>query len=170
MKQLLICRHAKSSWKDMNLADIDRPLNKRGKMNAPEMGKLLQQRSLQPDLIVSSPARRAFATAARIAGELDIPKKKIQIEDAVYNSYPAKLVKVVQSFDDVHERVMIVGHNPEITVLANLLGSLHIDNVPTGGIVALDFAVGSWKDVAEEKGQLVFFDFPRKERSLIFIS
>lgn len=170
MKQLLICRHAKSSWKDVDLADIDRPLNKRGKMNAPEMGKRLQQRSLQPDIIVSSPARRAFATAARIAVELDIPKKKIQIEDTVYDSYPAKLVEVVQGFDDVYDRVMIVGHNPEITVLANLLGSLHIDNIPTGGIVALDFEVSSWKDVAEEKGKLVVFDYPRKERCLIFIS
>lgn len=163
MKQLLICRHAKSSWKDINLADIDRPLNKRGRMNAPEMGRRLKHRSLKPDLIVSSPARRAFATAARIGGELDIPRKNIQIADDVYNSYPAKLVKIVQCFNDVHDRVMIVGHNPEITVLANLLGGLHIDNVPTGGIVALNFDVSSWKNVSEEKGDLIFFDYPRKE-------
>lgn len=163
MKQLFICRHAKSSWKDARLADIDRPLNKRGKMNAPEMGKRLKRRSLKPDLIVSSPARRAIATATGIAGELGISRKRILAEDAVYNSYPAKLVKIIQRVDDAHDRVMIVGHNPEITVLANLLGGLHIDNVPTGGIVALDFDVGSWKKVSEEKGILLFFDYPRKK-------
>ena len=162
MKQLLICRHAKSSWKDMSLADIDRPLNKRGKMNAPEMGKRLKRRKMKPDRIVSSPARRAFATAVRISREVDIPRKKIQVVDSVYGSYPAKLVQVIQDFDDRYDRVMLVGHNPEITVLANLLGGLDIDNVPTCGIVALDFDVSAWKNVAEEKGTLVFFDYPRK--------
>lgn len=162
MKQLLVCRHAKSSWKDMTLADIDRPLNKRGRMNAPEMGKRLAKRSMKPDLIVSSPARRAMATAIGIAGELGIAKKRIQVVDALYATYPAKMVAIIQSFDDVYDRVMMVGHNPETTVLVNLLGGLEIDNVPTGGIVALGFDISSWKKVTEGKGSLIFFDYPRK--------
>ncbi|MCL7488760.1 MAG: histidine phosphatase family protein [Desulfobulbaceae bacterium] len=162
MKQLLLCRHAKSSWKYMDLADIDRPLNKRGRKNAPEMGKRLKQRQVKPDRIVSSPARRAFETALAIAGELGIPGKKILVAEEVYGAYPAKLLKLIRNFDNRHDRVMMVGHNPEITILANLLGGLAIDNVPTGGIVALDFPVSSWEKVTEEKGVLVFFDYPKK--------
>ena len=166
MKQLLLCRHAKSSWKDGSLADIDRPLNKRGRKNAPEMGQRLYQRGVVPDLIVSSPARRARKTAEYLAKELGIAKKRIKIINAVYCAYPLKLLEVVNNLDNGSARVMLVGHNPELTVLANLLGGMHLENVPTGGIVALDFAVNSWPEVKEGNGSLVFFDYPRKQDSL----
>ncbi|MDD3619181.1 MAG: histidine phosphatase family protein [Desulfobulbaceae bacterium] len=162
MKRLLLCRHAKSSWKDSSLADIDRPLNKRGKMNAPEMGRRLLERGVKPDLVVSSPARRAYATAVYLAGELGVPEREIRVVEAIYDAYPLKLLEVIHAIDAGHDQVLMVGHNPETTVLANLLGRLRLENVPTCGIVALDFGVRSWEEIEEAQGTLVFFDSPRR--------
>ena len=163
MKHLLLCRHAKSCWKDGTLADRERPLNKRGKQNAPEMGRRLCQRGAVPDLIVSSPARRALHTAKLLARECGIPAKNILLMDEMYDSYPAKLLQLIQRLDNRYVTVLMVGHNPELTILANILADLGIENVPTGGIVALDFACATWGEVAEESGSLAFFDYPRKE-------
>ncbi|HBI14589.1 MAG TPA: hypothetical protein DDY20_03595 [Desulfobulbaceae bacterium] len=163
MKHLLLCRHAKSSWKDGTLADFDRPLNGRGRQNAPEMGRRLRRRGVQPDLVVTSPARRALGTAKLLASECGVLKKNILVLDSLYDSYPAKLLLFIQSLDDRLGTVLLVGHNPEITILANILGNLGIENVPTCGIVALDFPVGSWAEVDEEGATLNFLDYPRKE-------
>jgi len=164
MKHLLLCRHAKSSWKNSSLADFDRPLNKRGKKDGPEMGRRLAERGLQLDLIVSSPARRALETAKLVARELGISRKEIKVERKIYDSFPSALQRIIHQLDDGYDRVMLVGHNPETTMLANILGDLSIDNVPTCGIVALDFAVDAWQDVREGEGILVFFDYPKKEK------
>jgi phosphohistidine phosphatase len=163
MKHLLLCRHAKSSWKDGTLADFDRPLNKRGRQNAPEMGRKLRGRGVQPDLVVTSPALRALDTAKLLSRECGIPKKNILVLDNLYDSYPAKILEIIQGFDNRINTALIVGHNPEITIAANILGGLGIDNVPTGGIVALDFAVESWEEADEEGATLNFIDYPRKE-------
>lgn len=163
MKHLLLCRHAKSSWKDGTLTDFDRPLNKRGRQNAPEMGRKLRRRGVQPDLVVTSPALRALDTAKLLGRECGFPPKNILVLDSLYDSYPAKILQLIQGFDNGLDTVLIVGHNPEITILVNILGVLDIENVPTGGIVALDFAVDSWGDVDEEGAALNFFDYPRKE-------
>ncbi len=162
MKRLLLCRHAKSSWKDISLHDIDRPLNKRGKRNAPVMGTLLRERGVVPDIILSSPACRARKTARQLAGKTGYPRKKIVIVDALYGASPDRMLKIIQKLDDSGETALLVGHNPETTMLANILGNLDISNVPTCGIVALDFAVQEWKDVRPQQGTLVFFEYPRK--------
>jgi phosphohistidine phosphatase len=162
MKRLVLCRHAKSSWKNSSLGDIDRPLNKRGRKNAPEMGRRLIKGGVKPDLIVSSPARRAYKTAVFLARECGIPDKEIRIINAIYDAYPLKLLEIINGFDTIHDQVVMVGHNPETTVLANLLGRLKIENVPTCGVVVLDFAAGSWAEIEEGKGALFFFDYPRK--------
>ena len=164
MKRLLLGRHAKSSWKDGELPDFDRPLNKRGRENGPEMGKRLVKLGVRPDLVMSSPARRALDTARLLADTFGIPKKKIQIERDLYDSYPAKLLQIIQGLDSGLATVLLVGHNPEITILANILvAGLGLDNIPTGGIVALDFPVDAWQAVDEESGILAFFEYPRKD-------
>lgn len=162
MKRLLLCRHAKSSWKDITLEDIDRPLNKRGKRDAPEMGRRLAAGGIKPDMIISSPARRACKTARQLAKLTGFGKKNIILLREVYAASANELLAIVREFDDAASVVFVVGHNPETTVLANMLGDLDIDNVPTCGVVALDFAVDSWQQIGENKGTLVFFDYPRK--------
>jgi len=162
MKQLLLCRHAKSSWKDSSLPDINRPLNKRGKRDAPVMGKRLARRGLQPDQMVSSPAKRALATARQLAKQVGYPKKNITVIDKLYGASPDALLAFVRGLDNSCNTVYLVGHNPETTIFANYLGNLDIYNVPTCGIVALEFKSGSWIEVGRGKGSLIFFDYPRK--------
>lgn len=162
MKRLILCRHAKSSWKDITLEDIDRPLNKRGKNDAPEMGRRLAKSGIKPDAIVSSPAKRARKTARQLARMLGFKKKNVIILDKIYAASVEELLDIIRRFDDAADLVILVGHNPETTILANILGGLDIDNVPTCGVVALDFAVDSWQDIGKTEGSLVFFDYPKK--------
>ncbi len=162
MKRLVLCRHAKSSWKDPSLADLDRPLNRRGKRDAPLMGERLAARGIMPDAVVSSPARRARKTARHLARKLHFPLADIRIIDRIYAASPEVLLDCIHRFDPGWEQVIMVGHNNEFTILANLLGGLAIGNVPTSGVVCLDFPVASWQDVEEGGGNLVFFDYPKK--------
>lgn len=160
-RYLFLCRHAKSSWKNNSLADIDRPLNKRGIRNAPEMGRRLARRHVRPEMILTSPAVRALATAISIARELGLKGGDIRVVKEMYDTFPAGLLRVVRGQSDSCQALMLVGHNPEITVLANILGGLHIDNIPTCGVVGLDFHVDVWQDIDEDTGKVLFFDYPR---------
>ena len=162
MKQLLICRHAKSSWKNPELADIDRPLNKRGKRNALLMGERLAARAMVPDCILSSPAKRARKTAVRLCKEMKICRKQISINDAIYDTDSQELLSIISKTDDCYYRLMLIGHNPEFTLLVNELAQVEIYNVPTCGIVAFSLAVNSWQDVQQAQAELLFFDYPKK--------
>ena len=163
MKRLLICRHAKSSWKDPELRDFDRPLNKRGQRDAPEMGRRLAAHGLRPDLICSSPALRAMSTAQLYAGQVGYPLAQIRYDPLQYAATVPVLVRLLQEIDKRVQTLMLVGHNPESTALANLLGGLTIDNIPTAGIVALEFALDHWQGVHPGTGALLFFDYPKKQ-------
>ena len=143
--------------------DIDRPLNKRGKKDAPEMGRRLAAQEIMPDMILSSPARRARKTAGQLARALGFYKKNIIIHEEIYGASVDELLKIIQGLDEDISSVIIVGHNPETTVMANVLGGLDIDNVPTCGVVAYDFTVSSWQEIEKGRGTLVFFDYPRKK-------
>ncbi|MBM9535484.1 SixA phosphatase family protein [Desulfobulbus alkaliphilus] len=161
-KQLLICRHAKSSWRDASLSDIQRPLNKRGERDAPEMGRRLARRGIRPDLIMTSPAVRAKITAEHYAAQLGYPLPRLRVHADQYAAAPATLLNLVQTLDPGLVTVLMVGHNPESTILANMLGNLGIANIPTSGIVALEFPVVSWGEITEGTGFLHFFDYPKK--------
>ncbi len=164
MKQLYLVRHAKSSWKDPVLTDMDRPLNKRGKRDAPFMGERLNKYDVQLDLIISSPAKRALSTAKIIAKEIGCPKKKIVANESVYMAGVPSLLNTIQGIDDSHSRVMFFGHNPGLTELAVYLSNYHVDNIPTCGIFCTDFDVDSWKEVSKGTGSFAFFDYPKKHQ------
>ncbi len=164
MKRLFLVRHAKSSWKDPELEDFDRPLNKRGKRDAPVMGQKLQQRKTQIDLIISSPAKRAKNTAEFIAGKISYYPREILWLESVYTASSQTLFNLVHKIEDTFQNVMLVGHNPGLTSLAERLTGREIDNIPTCGIVAVDFEVDSWKHIKDMPGKLVFFDYPKKTR------
>lgn len=162
VKTLYIVRHAKSSWEDPLLDDFSRPLNDRGKRDAPRMGKRLKEKRIHPDLMVTSPARRALATCKRIAEVLDYKEDKIKIDRDLYHAGHDEILQVIKSLKDKHDSVMIVGHNPGLTTFVNSIGKLSIDNVPTCGVAAFELPVTSWSDVAFEKGVLLFYDYPKK--------
>lgn len=163
MKRLYLIRHAKSSWSESDLADIDRPLNKRGKRDAPAMGKRLKKEyHAKPDLILSSPAHRAFKTAKIIAKEIAYPEKKIETKGSLYASGVPAMLNVIQLLDDSLDEVMLIGHNPDLTSLANFLSSQQVDNIPTCGIFCADFDIKSWKELEGGMGIFKFFDYPKK--------
>ena len=160
-KQLLLCRHAKSSWDDASQSDVERPLNKRGRRDAPEMARRLAARGLRPDLIITSHAVRAWTTAEEYARRLGYPVDQLQVDPALYAATSASLLTMVRGLAPYLGRVLLVGHNPECTAFANLLGELDLANVPTGGIVGLEFHTRAWQEVRPGAGQLLFFDFPK---------
>jgi phosphohistidine phosphatase len=163
MKRLTLIRHAKSSWKYPKLADSDRPLNKRGKHDAPMMGGRLAARKQFPDLIISSPAKRAILTAQAIAKELGYSPDKIREKKRVYLASVEELIGVINKIDDKYNHVMLFGHNPGFNELSLYLTGHKVENIPTCGVFCIDFGIGSWKEVAMGKGRFVYFDFPKNE-------
>ncbi|MFC1814221.1 histidine phosphatase family protein [Thermodesulfobacteriota bacterium] len=163
MKTIILVRHAKSSWKDPSLNDFDRPLNKRGKRNAPFMGQKLKEGNISPDLILSSPAKRARKTASVIAKTIGYPKKKIVLNPNMYHCSGWYLFEMMRNQDDKNDAIMIFGHNPGFNDFADLLLERNpVYNIPTTGIYCIRFNVDSWKEIQEGKGESVFFDYPKR--------
>lgn len=162
MKVLLLVRHAKSSWDDPSLDDVDRPLGKRGKKDAPEMGERLKKRGIMPDILLSSPAKRARSTAKKIAKRIGYPREKIRIVNEIYEGGPDRMLDILKNIPDDPGSIMLFGHNPDITEFANLLSGINIYNIPTCGIVSIHFQTDDWQQVDYKKGELIFFDYPKK--------
>ncbi len=160
-KVLYLVRHAKSSWSDSSLTDRDRPLNKRGRRSAPEMGRRLMVQGHRPELIVSSPANRAISTASFIAQELDYNVSHIVTDENLYFSGMVSMQSVLQRLDDRYQTVMIVGHNPAMTELMNSLGKASVANMPTCAIAVIGFDIASWAELCSVDGDLLGYDCPR---------
>lgn len=160
MKKLYIIRHAKSSWKDMSLDDFDRPLNKRGKLNAPMMGDRLRAKKVLPDLILSSSAKRAKKTAKMIAERVDYDKS-IVFDKEIYEAGTNTLHTMLNEIDDTIDVVFLIGHNPELNMLAEKYVDFY-ENIPTCGIVEIEFDIDKWIGVNKQNARLVSFDYPKK--------
>lgn len=163
MKTLYIIRHAKSSWDASNVDDLERPLNDRGKRDAPRMGKRLKEKGIHPHLILSSPAKRALSTGKKIAKILNYPKDNITTDRRLYHADEETILEIVQGLKDKLDSVMLFSHNPGLTDFVNTLmnGEFDIDNIPTCGVVAFEFDVDAWKDITWGKGKMLFFDYPK---------
>ncbi len=160
MKKLFIIRHAKSSWKDFSLDDFDRPLNKRGKLNAPLMGTRLKERGVVPDIMISSSALRAKTTAEIIAKKVKYSQKIIFKKD-IYEIGESAIEKILKKLDDENSVVFLFGHNPDL----NMLAEYYVDfdeNIPTCGIVEIAFNCGKWKDISSENAKFISFDYPKR--------
>jgi phosphohistidine phosphatase len=154
MKTLLILRHAKSSWSNARLADYQRPLNERGKRDAPRMGRLLRDEELVPGLIVTSSAERALATAELVALNCDY-EGEIMTTRALYHGDPEDYLGVLHDVGDPHERVMVVGHNPGIAELVAWLTDEQ-ERMPTATLAQVALPLNRWLDLdGESEGELV---------------
>ncbi len=162
MKRLYLVRHSKSSWKNPSLSDFERPLNKRGKRDAPFMGRLLAERGIFPQLIISSTAKRALKSATIIAEEIEYPEEDIITHAALYGASVAELLEIVGDIDDLYHEVMLCGHNPGMTDFVNYLSDFDLDNLPTSGIVCIDFDEQAWHAISQYSGEMVFFEYPKK--------
>ncbi|MGA9574305.1 MAG: histidine phosphatase family protein [Lysobacterales bacterium] len=160
-KTLYLVRHAKSSWDDPSLTDRDRPLSQRGLSSAPDMGRRLAEQGHKPDLIISSPAIRAFTTAKKIAGETGYDKSKIITDDHMYFSGTRSMVDLLEELEDRYAKVMIVGHNPAMTSLLNILCDSPVENMPTCAVAVIGFDMASWSELSMTDGELLAYDFPK---------
>ena len=161
MKTLYLIRHAKSSWDDPTLADHDRPLNERGKRDAPKMGDRLAQRGVKADLIISSSAARALATAQAIAEKIGYDQARIVADRRLYGAQVSALLYLIQELDDQHACVMLFGHNPEFTDLARFFDS-EIEELPTCAVVEMVFEVKHWSEVVKHKPVKVWISTPKQ--------
>lgn len=163
MKSLFIVRHAKSSWDNITLQDFDRPLNERGKKDAPEMAKRLHERKIKIDAFISSPAKRAKKTAKFFCKEFGVSENKIILADNLYQASQSTFYEVVSGLSGNHKRVALFSHNPGITDFVNTLcKDVKIDNMPTCGIFAIEIDIEKWELFKEAEKKFLFFDYPKK--------
>ena len=160
-KELFLVRHAKSSWDDATISDHDRPLNERGFRNAPEMGRRLSDRGVLLDALISSTALRARTTAEIMAGSINFPKDRIFLDRALYHASATELQEYIGGLDDAHFSVMLFGHNPGMTSLVSHLFGLALDNLPTCGVVHLQFSAESWAEASRSMPCEATIDFPK---------
>ena len=161
MKQILIIRHAKSSWAQVGQEDFDRPLNERGQRDAPMMAQRMLDRNIQINAFVSSTANRAFTTAGYFAKAYGVSKKEIRGTKQLYHAYPAVYYEVISKLEDSITTVAVFAHNPGITLFANELTNTKIDNMPTCGIFAVQVNITRWKDFETGEKKYWFFDYPK---------
>lgn len=163
-KTLLLVRHAKSSWDNFSLSDFERPLNERGKNDAPKMGKRLRKRNVKIDAFISSPAKRAKKTAAYFIMEFDRKEDEIIFISSLYHASVSDFSAAIKTIDDKFNQVAIFSHNPGITQFANeLVSGPNLDNMPTCSVFAVKADVAQWKDFSKAKKEFLFFDYPKKE-------
>lgn len=161
MKRLCLVRHAKSSWGDPELRDFDRPLNKRGVRDAPLMADRVAQFCPSAS-IISSPAQRAKTTAEYVATSLGISVSDIQFDKSLYHADPEDVLEVLREQNNAVETIVVVGHNPGLTELVNGLADPSIYNVPTSGVVLLEFNTDQWESINDTNCQMLEFDYPKK--------
>ncbi|WP_045857104.1 SixA phosphatase family protein [Teredinibacter purpureus] len=168
-KTLYLVRHAKSSWSDTELSDLQRPLNKRGNRDAPDMARRLANHVQQtddqfpsPDLILCSPSIRTHTTACIFGRELHLTASSIQIDNRLYGRGIPPILALLRAQKDDCSALMLVGHNPELTQLHNQLNGMQVDNMPTCAIATLHFQLERWQHLTLGTGSLVDFDFPKK--------
>ncbi|PRM90301.1 phosphohistidine phosphatase [Aliarcobacter cryaerophilus] len=160
MKELILIRHAKSSWSNPLLDDFERPLNKRGEKNAPFMAKVLKQKGLTLDLIISSPSIRTKQTLDYFIQEFDY-KEEIIFEKSIYEAPFENLLKVIKNIDDKYKTIFLFGHNPGLNDLVDFLIGNFEENIPTSGVLKLNFDIKKWEDIKEKIGILEFFIYPK---------
>jgi phosphohistidine phosphatase len=162
MKTLYLMRHAKSSWSFDELTDQERPLNDRGRDDAPRIGQALAKRHITLDLLVSSPAVRALSTAVLVARELKYPHDKIEVEPSIYQADLDTILAIIRELPDAAGSVLLTGHNPTFTDVVNYLSPSPLSSeLPTAAVMCLRFQVDHWAEVAKANAEFYFYDYPR---------
>ena len=164
MKTLILVRHAKSDWGNPGLDDSDRPLNERGKKDAPVMAQRLLDKKIKIDAFIASPAKRAAKTAKIFAETFKQKKGDIIFKEKLYLAEPSAFFSVIADADNDFKTVAVFSHNYGITDFANQLTDARIDNIPTCGVFAIKIHSDTWSDFREAKKEFWFFDYPKAGR------
>lgn len=162
MRTLYLIRHAKSSWDNPGLRDFNRPLNERGLHDAPRMARHLAGLGVRPDLLVSSPAKRALSTALFFAAEMGIAEEAVVREPDIYEADPADIMRIVGALPDNAATVLLFGHNPTLTDVSNRFSDVFIPNVPTCGIVQIVSSADAWREFYDDNARVEARYFPKE--------
>jgi phosphohistidine phosphatase len=161
-KILLVIRHAKSSWDIGILNDFERPLNERGKKDAPEMAARLISRNIKIDLFVSSPAKRAKKTAELFCETFGRKTDSIEFISSLYHAATNDFYQAIDQLDNTKKAVAVFSHNPGITEFVNTLTDfVKIDNIPTCGVYGIKLYINKWSEFKGAKKEFLFFDYPK---------
>lgn len=162
MKRIYIVRHAKSSWADLSKRDHERPLNNRGRADAPEMARFAKDNGYIPQIIISSDAKRAKETAYAFSKILGVAGSDVSLDSSLYHAPEDVYFDVVNLLDDQVASVGLFGHNPGITYLANSITNEYIDNVPTCGLLVINSTAAHWSEVSPANCELAAFHYPKE--------
>lgn len=162
MKSILLIRHAKSSWENFSVSDFDRPLNERGKEDAPEMARRMKENNIVPDWVLVSTAKRTRKTAEYFIKQWHTQPDAVHYLDELYLASPATLMNVLKGIPDSVNTVAVIAHNNGLTDFANELCDVKIDNIPTCGIYAVRAAINSWQQIQEADKTFWFFESPKR--------
>lgn len=160
MKRLIILRHAKASWDDHNLNDFNRHLSKRGELNSVLMGKFINSKQGKPDLIITSSATRAYATAKIIAEQVGYTIDEIITNQELYLAWINDLLKTIAKLPHHIQTCLMVGHNPGLTDLINYFG-VRLDYLPTASAVCFEFDTSEWSKISKENSNLEWYQFAK---------
>lgn len=157
----MLIRHAKSSWDSESLNDFDRPLNERGKKDAPMMAQRLKEKNVKIDTIISSPAKRAKKTASYFAEEYGVSENDIVFKTELYAAPQNVFYEVIEKMDSNPDNIALFSHNPGITEFVNTLTTTRIDDMPTCSVFAIKTDAKKWRDIRDAKKEFWFFDYPK---------
>ena len=160
MKRLILIRHSKSSWKDFSLTDFNRPLNGRGKSDGPLMAFYLSNRITMVDYLHSSSSVRTFETSKYFINQIKFGK--IQYDDSLYHSSSSSLLNIIMNYSDDYQSVMVIAHNPGLTNLINNITDISLDNLPTTGLVEIEFKINHWSNISSENSNVIDLKFPKQ--------
>ncbi|GAB4327044.1 MAG: phosphohistidine phosphatase SixA [Bacteroidales bacterium] len=160
MKTIYLVRHAKSSWEQPGLPDIQRPLLEKGKKKTRFVIDFLKRSHIRPDLIISSHAVRARETAKLLAMGMDYPQDEIMISQNIYYDSADQFYHLFYDLNEDVTSVMIVGHNPAITAFVNLISDREIEMMPTSAIAAVRLDISDWTLIGGARGKLIFYETP----------
>jgi phosphohistidine phosphatase len=161
VKTLLLIRHAKSSWDNIAISDFDRPLNDRGKKDAPMMARRLSARKIRIDSFVSSPAKRAKRTTISFAKEFGVAESGIVYKTELYAATKEVFYEVIEKIDNTVDNVAIFSHNPGITDFVNSLTTTYVDEMPTCSVFAITTDAKKWGQFSTSNKEFWFFDYPK---------
>ncbi len=160
-KTLFVLRHAKSSWDDYEKSDFDRPLTSRGLKDISKLALARENELREIEVIVSSPANRAIHTTITLCGAVNLPYSVILLNSNLYETTEQVVKSIVSGLPVEKSCVMIVGHNPTFTYFVNEFIPQPIENLPTGGLVRLDFSVANWADLHRDNLLRSWIDYPK---------
>ncbi|MDY0327323.1 MAG: histidine phosphatase family protein [Arcobacteraceae bacterium] len=161
MKKLYLIRHSKSSWDNPNLSDYDRPLNNRGKKDRYSMAHFLSANNIHPDIVLCSPSIRTIKSLKAYKKILNISAKNIYLKQELYETTYDKLLMYINTTDNTYSNLFLIAHNPTLNDLVNYFIRDFTENIPTSGIVGLEFDCDSWEKISKTNCNMFLFAYPK---------